>query len=141
MRTFALKTAVNGVALWLAAIALPDIRLGEQAPELSNRLITIVLVAIVFGVVNAVMKPMLTLFSLPMIVVTLGLFTIVVNAILLAVTAAIAGALGLDFYVDSFFWSAIIGALIISFVSMLLNTLVKDERSRADRAGRGGGVR
>lgn len=130
MRTFALKTVVNGVALWLAAIAIPEIRLGEQAPELMNRLVTIFLVALVFGIVNAVIKPLLTFFSLPMIVLTLGLFTVVINALLLEVTAAIAGAIGLDFYVDSFFWAAIVGALIVSFVSMLLNTLLKDERRR-----------
>ncbi len=130
MRNFALKTAVNGVALWLAAIVLPEIRLGEQAPELSNRLVTILLVALVFGVLNAVMKPLVTLLSLPMIILTLGLFTIVVNAIMLEITAAIAGAMGLDFYVDSFFWAAILGSLIVSFVSVLLNALLKDERRR-----------
>lgn len=130
MRNFVLKTAINGLALWLAAIVLPEIRLGEQAPELSNRLITILLVALVFGVLNAVMKPLVTLLSLPMIILTLGLFTIVVNAIMLQVTAAVAGAIGLDFYVDSFFWAAILGSLIVSFVSMLLNTLLKDEQRR-----------
>lgn len=130
MRNFALKTAINGVALWLAAIVLPEIRLGEQAPELSNRLVTILLVALVFGLLNAVMKPLVTLFSLPMIILTLGLFTIVVNAIMLELTAAVAGAIGLDFYVDSFFWAAVLGSLIVSFVSMLLNTLLKDEPRR-----------
>ena len=130
MRNFALKTAINGVALWLAAIVLPEIRLGEQAPELSNRLVTILLVALVFGLLNAVMKPLVTLLSLPMIILTLGLFTIVVNAIMLEITAAVAGAIGLDFYVDSFFWAAILGSLIVSFVSMLLNTLLKDEPRR-----------
>ncbi len=130
MRNFALKTVINGLALWLAAIALPEIRLGETAPALSNRLVTILLVALVFGVVNAVLKPVVTFFSLPVIFLTLGLFTIVVNAIMLMITAGLAGALGLDFYVDSFFWAAIVGALIISFVSMLLNTLIKDEPRR-----------
>lgn len=130
MRNFALKTAINGVALWLAAIVLPEIRLGEQAPELSNRLVTILLVALVFGLLNAVMKPLVTLLSLPMIILTLGLFTIVVNAIMLELTAAVAGAVGLDFYVDSFFWAAVLGSLIVSFVSMLLNTLLKDEPRR-----------
>lgn len=126
MRNLALKTVVNGAALWLAAIVLPEIRLGEQAPELSNRLLTILLVALVFGLVNAMLKPLVTVLSLPAIVLTLGLFTVVVNAVMLEVTAAIAGAVGLDFFVDSFFWAAILGALIVSFVSILLNTLVRD---------------
>lgn len=130
MQNFALKTVINGVALWLAAIALPEIRLGEQAPALMNRLVSILLVALIFGLLNAAIKPLLTLLGLPLIVLTLGLFTIVINAIMLQVTAAVAGALGLDFYVDSFFWAAIVGALIISFVSMLLNTLIKDPKRR-----------
>ncbi len=126
MKTFALKTAINGLALWLAALVIQDIRLGERAPELSVRLVTILVVAIVFGLVNTLIKPVFSFFSFPFVVLTLGLFTIVINAIMLAITAAIAGALGLDFYVDSFFWGAILGSLVISFVSMLLNGLVKD---------------
>lgn len=85
--------------------------------------------AVVFGVVNAFMKPIVTFFSLPFILLTLGLFTVVVNALMLAVTAWIAGGLGLDFSIDSFFWSAILGALVLSFISMLLSTFVP-ERSR-----------
>jgi putative membrane protein len=127
MTSFALKTMINGLALWLAALVLPEIRLGEQAPQLSNRLGTILLVALVFGVVNALIKPVLMLFSLPFLILTLGLFTIVVNAILLEITAGLAGAFGWDFYVDSFFWAAIGGSLIISFVSILLNALLRDE--------------
>ncbi len=126
MKTFALKTAINGLALWLAALVIQDIRLGEQAPELSIRLVTILVVAIVFGLVNTIIKPVFSFFSFPFVALTLGLFTIVINAIMLAITAAIAGALGLDFYVDSFFWGAILGSLVISFVSLLLNGLVKD---------------
>jgi putative membrane protein len=126
MQKFALKTVVNGLALWLAAVALSDIRLGEDAPELANRLLTILLVAVVFGLVNALVKPIATFFSFPFIIVTLGLFTLVVNALMLELTAALSGALGLDFHVDSFFWGAVVGALIISFVSILMNAFVRD---------------
>lgn len=130
MRTFALKTAINGLALWLAALVLPQIRLGEEAPRLSNRLVTILLVAVVFGVVNTLIKPVFSFFSLPLLVLTLGLFTVIINALMLVITAAVCGALGLDFHVDSFFWAAILGSLIVSFVSLLLNTLIKDEGAR-----------
>ena len=126
MQAFLIKTAVNGVALWVAALAVTGIRLGEDDPELSTRLLTIALVALVFGLVNAVIKPVVSLLSLPFIVLTLGLFTLVINAFMLQLTAWIAGPLGLDFAVDSFFWDAVIGAIVITLVSMVLNVLVPD---------------
>lgn len=129
MANYALRIGVNAVALWLTALVVPGIHLGESAPSLANRLLTILLVAIVFGVVNAFMKPLVTFFSLPFIVVTLGLFLIIVNAAMLAITAWLAGVLGLDFSIGSFFWDAVLGALVLSFVSMLLATLVPDRRA------------
>ena len=77
---------------------------------------------------NALVKPIVTLFSLPFIVLTLGLFTLVVNALMLQLTSWLAGALNLDFHIDAFFWDAIFGALIITFVSLLLNILLPDGR-------------
>lgn len=130
MQTLALKTAINGLALWLAALILPGIRLGEEAAELSNRLVTILLVALVFGLVNTLIKPFVKILSFPLTVLTLGLFTVVVNALMLVITAAIAEAMGLDFRVDSFFWAAILGSLVVSFVSMLLSTRAGDGRRR-----------
>ncbi|MDO5711204.1 MAG: phage holin family protein [Micrococcales bacterium] len=126
MVNLAIRVGVNALALWLTALVVPGIRLGEESPSLSNRLVTILLVAVVFGIVNAAMKPVVTFFSLPFIVLTLGLFTIVVNAAMLAITAWVSGGLGLDFSIDSFFWSAILGALVLSFISMLLSTFVPD---------------
>jgi putative membrane protein len=127
MKTIAIKVLVNGVALWVAALVLSDgIHLGQRADSLSARLLTILFVAVVFGLVNALVKPIATLFSLPFIIVTLGLFTLVVNALMLQLTSWLAGALNLDFHVDSFFWDAILGALVITFVSMLLNVLLPD---------------
>lgn len=128
MQTFAIRTLVNAVALWLTALVVPGIQLGEEAPALSNRLVTIVIVAVIFGVINAVIKPVVSFFSLPFIVLTLGLFTIIVNALMLAITSWIAGGLGLDFHVDGFFWSAVLGALVLSFISMLLSMLLPDGR-------------
>jgi putative membrane protein len=126
MQSFLIKTAVNGVALWVAALAVGGIRLGEDDPALSTRLLTIALVALIFGVINAVIKPVVALLSLPFIVLTLGLFTLIVNAFMLQITAWIAEPLGLDFAVDSFFWDAVVGAIVITLVSMVLNVLVPD---------------
>jgi len=131
MRTIGIKVLVNGVALWVAALVLSDgIHLGQRADSLSARLLTILFVAVVFGLVNAFVKPIAKLFSLPFIILTLGLFTLVVNALMLQITSWLAGALNLDFHVDSFFWDAILGALVITFVSLLLNILIPDGNDR-----------
>ncbi|GAB96999.1 putative membrane protein [Kineosphaera limosa] len=126
MANIALRIGVNAVALWLTALVVPGIRLGESATSTGNQIVTILLVAAVFGVVNAFMKPVVTFFSIPFIVLTLGLFLIVVNAAMLVITAWLAGVLGLDFSVDNFFWSAILGSLVLSFVSWVLATLVPE---------------
>ena len=131
MRTIGIKVLVNGVALWVAALVLSDgIHLGQRADSLSARLLTILFVAVVFGLVNAFVKPIAKLFSLPFIILTLGLFTLVVNALMLQITSWLAGALNLDFHVDSFFWDAILGALVITLVSLLLNILIPDGNDR-----------
>lgn len=130
MKSFAIKTLVNGIALWVAAIVVPGIHLGEDASHLSTRLLSIVGVAVVFGLVNAALKPIVTFFSWPAIILTLGLFTWVVNALMLQVTSWFAGSLGLDFHVDHFFWSALGGALVISLVAMLLHMLLPDSVER-----------
>ncbi len=91
-------------------------------------------VAIIFGIVNAILKPILTVLSLPFIVVTLGLFLLVVNAILLQLTSWISGNLDLAFHVDHFWWDAVFGALIITVVASVLNAIVPDrDRARARR--------
>ena len=96
MRTIGIKILVNGIALWVAALVLKDgIQLGTDAQSLGSWLGTVFLVAVIFGVVNALVKPIVTLFSLPFIVLTLGLFTLVVNALMLQLTSWLAGWLNL----------------------------------------------
>jgi putative membrane protein len=126
MRSIAIKIAVNGIALWVAALVIPGIHLGENADQLSNRLITILLVAILFGLINAFVKPIATFFSFPFIVLTLGLFTLVVNALMLEITSGLSHALGLDFDVEHFFWDSVLGAIVITLVSMVLNLILPD---------------
>ena len=126
MRSLAIKIAVNGVALWVAALVIPGIHLGENADQLSNRLLTILLVAVLFGLINAFVKPIATFFSFPFILLTLGLFTLVVNALMLELTSGLSHALGLDFDVEHFFWDSVLGALVITLVSMVLNLVLPD---------------
>lgn len=122
-----LKTGVNGVALWVAGLVIDGI-VFNQSTEWTGTVVTIVLVALVFGLVNAVIKPVVKLFSLPLIWLTLGLFTLVVNALMLELTSWLAGHLGLGFHVDRFFWSAVLGAVVVTIVSMVLNVAVPDRK-------------
>lgn len=122
-----LKTAVNGVALWVAGALLAGISFAKDT-EWTGTVVTVVLVALVFGLVNAVIKPVVKLFTLPLIWLTLGLFTLVVNALMLELTSWLAGKLGLGFHVDAFFWDAVLGAIIITVVSMILNVVVPDPK-------------
>ena len=122
----ALKTGVNAVALWVASALVAGITFTPPEATWTSTAVSIVLVALVFGLVNAAIKPVANLLSLPLIWLTLGLFTVVVNALMLELTAWIASQIGLVFAVDSFFWAAVLGAVIISVVSMLLNVVVPD---------------
>ncbi len=126
MQNMLIKVGVNAVALWVAALVVQGVRLGETADKLSTRLLTIVLVAAVFGVVNALVKPIATFFAFPAIVLTLGLFTFIVNAFMLQITEWICHGLGLDFTIDHFFWNAVMAALVITLVSMVLSFVLPD---------------
>ncbi len=127
------RIVVNGLALWLAAVIVPGIHIGEQG-DTSHTVGTVLVVAVIFGIVNAILKPILTVLSLPFIVVTLGLFLLVVNAIMLQLTSWISGNLDLAFHVDHFWWDAVIGALIITVVASILNAVLPDrDRARARR--------
>ncbi len=126
MKSIAIKLLVNGVALWVAAFLLPGITLGPSA-TLSRQLITLLWVAVIFVLVNALIKPVLKLLALPVIILTLGLFALVVNAAMLELTSWFAGKLDLAFHVDQFVWDALLGSLIITVVSMLLHAILPDD--------------
>ena len=128
MRTlwdFAVKILVNGAALWVAALVVSGIHFGQGA-EWTGTLRAVLLVALVFGVFNAVLKPIVSALSLPLIWLTLGLFTLVINAAMLQITSWASGKLGLAFHVDHFWWDAVGGALVITFVAMVLHALIPD---------------
>jgi putative membrane protein len=126
MKSFALRVLVNGVALWVAAFFVKGIHLADGAASTTSQIITILWVALIFGLLNALIKPILTILSLPVIVLTLGLFTLIVNAAMLELTSWFAGVFNLDFHVDQFFWDAVLGAILITIVSMILNAILPD---------------
>lgn len=115
----------DAVAIWVAAYLLDGIEIGGSG---SSFFLTLLAVAVIFGVLNAIVKPILKLLSLPLIVLTLGLFLFILNAIMLSLTSWLSGAVGLDFHVDSFFWDAVLGAIIVSAVSLVVDMVLPDGR-------------
>jgi putative membrane protein len=115
------KLVINAVALLVTAWLVPGIYLSAAKPgPTTNDWVTLLIVALIFGFVNAVIRPILIVLSLPLEIITLGLFIFVINAFMLLLTSWIAQGMGLGFRVDGFV-PALLGALIISIVSFVLN--------------------
>lgn len=121
MLSLLVRLVVTGVALWVATEIIGGVSLDTDST--SEMLLTLGGVAVIFTVINALIRPLVVVLSLPAYILTLGLFTFVVNALMLWLTSWIAGKLDLSFHVDGFFWAAVLGSLVISFVSWVL-TLV-----------------
>jgi len=119
VRRILLRLLINAVALWVAVLIVPGIH-AENA-------LTILVVALIFGVVNALVRPLVAFFTCPMLILTLGLFIFVINALMLWFTAWVAGQLNLGFGIEGGFWHAFWGALVISLVSFSISLLIKDE--------------
>lgn len=121
---FLLRLIINAVALLITAWVIPGIHLGAAGPHpTTHDWVTLLIVALIFGLVNAVIRPILILLSLPLEIITLGLFIFVINAFMLLLTSWIAQGMGLRFRVDKFL-AALLGALIISIVSFILSRVV-----------------
>ena len=89
----------------------------------------LLLVALVFGVLNAIVRPVLKLLTCPLLLLTLGLFTLVINGVMLWLTSVASDVLNLGFHVNGF-WAAFFGALVVSVVSIVLSVFVRDEEER-----------
>lgn len=123
MKNFVVKTVANSAALAVAIWILDKITLtGESTPK---KVITLILVALVFGVVNFLVKPVVKLLTLPLFILTLGLITLVINALMLLLTSWLAEQFSLSFHVEGF-WTAVLGGLIISVVSWAMNVILPD---------------
>jgi putative membrane protein len=123
---FAIQTVINGIALWVAAWAVPGITFGDSSTT-SSTFWTVAIVALIFGLVNALVRPIAALLSLPFIILTLGLFIFILNAAMLQLTSWLAGQFNLAFHVNEFFWDAIWGSLIITFVSLILGFVKRSD--------------
>jgi putative membrane protein len=120
MSKLLIRLIINAAALWVAVQLVPGIHLGE-GPNVA--VASLLLVALIFGLINALIKPIVKLVTCPAYILTLGLFTFVVNALMLQLTALLSdGTLTVDR-----FWDALFGGIVISIVSTLLSVFVSDE--------------
>lgn len=124
MKNFVVKTIANAGALAVAIWLLDNITLSGGST--ARKALTLVLVALIFGLVNFVVKPIVKVLTLPLFILTLGLITLVVNALMLLLTSWLADQFDLSFHVEGF-WTAVLGGLIISIVSWALNVVLPDE--------------
>ena len=123
---FLVRLLVNAAALWVATRLVSGVTYsGGWLPFLG--------VALVFGIVNAFIRPVARVLTFPLIIVTFGIFALVVNGLMLWLTSKVAGALDLGFHVSGF-RAAFLGALVVSIVSMVLSMFVSESTSSNSRA-------
>ncbi len=119
-----IRLLITAVALWIATLVVPGIELSTTSPL--RAVGTLVAVAVIFGLVNAILRPIIKTVGCAFYVLTLGLVALVVNGLLFLLTGWIAGQLDLPFRVDGFWPSALVGALLVGVVSWVLNMVVPD---------------
>jgi putative membrane protein len=120
MNRFLLRLLINAAALWVATRVVPGVTYsGDWIPFFG--------VALIFGAINSFVGFTTKILTFPLIIVTLGLFIFVINGLMLWLTSAASGALGLGFRVEGF-WAAFWGALVVSLVSMALSLMMRPPR-------------
>ncbi|MFF9376228.1 phage holin family protein [Streptomyces griseoluteus] len=124
MKNLLVKTIANAGALAVAVGLLDKITLTGDST--GKKVGTLIVVALVFGLVNLLVKPVVKVLTFPLFILTLGLITLIVNALMLLLTSWVCGQLNLSFHVEGF-WTAVLGGLIISLVSWALNLVLPDE--------------
>lgn len=122
-----IRWAVSAFALFVAAWMVPGIDVRDGAGWA-----VYAVMAVILGFVNAILRPLLKLLTCPLIILTLGLFTLVLNGLTLWISARLANAVfGVGFYINGF-WAAFLGSLIVSLVSVILSTLIPDDEEKED---------
>ena len=119
MIKFFFRWVINAVALYAAVWIVPGIEyLGSWTGILT--------LALIMGLLNALVRPLLKFLTCPLIILTLGLFTLVINTVMLLLTSSIGQSFGIPLTVDGF-WSALLGSLVISIVSIIMSIIFRDE--------------
>jgi putative membrane protein len=119
-----LRLVITAVSLWIATLVIGGIQLTTDS--VPGKVGTLLAVAVIFGIVNAVLRPIIKTIGCGLYVLTLGLIAIVINGLLFLLTSWIAGQFDLPFHVDDFWPSAVLGALLVGIVSWVLNMFIPD---------------
>jgi putative membrane protein len=128
MGLFLLRAALTGFALWVVTLVVPGLSFVGGSTTWA-KIGIILVVAVIFGLVNAIIKPIVQILSLPLYILTLGLIHIVINALMLWITAWITrNTTHWGLQIDNFWWTAIWAAIVLSIVSWALSLLVRDAR-------------
>ena len=124
-----IRVIVNAIALWITALVVPGIDVGGS--NAGHTVLTVLVVAVIFGVVNAVLKPIIKVVGCVFYILTLGLIALVVNALLFLLTDWIGQQFDLPFTIDGF-WPAFWGAIVMAVVSWVLSFLVPEPRAETE---------
>lgn len=116
-----IRWLISGLPIAAAAAIVPGIHVD------GNGVTVVAVMAIILGLASALVRPLLAILTCPLIILTLGLFVLVINAVSFLIATSFANWLGVGFYVESF-WDALLGSLIVSMVSTVLSMLLYDER-------------
>jgi putative membrane protein len=119
MTKFILRWMINIVAIYAAILIVPGI-------DLQSGLVSVLWLALIFGLINAFVRPLLKLLTCPLILLTLGLFTLLINTFLFWLTSQIGQAFGIDLVITGF-WPAFLGGLVVSVVSVVMSLILRDE--------------
>ncbi len=124
---FLLKVIINAVALWLTTLIVSGVTVQPYADDTTATVLTYLLIAAIFGVVNAIVGTAIRIVAFPIYIITLGLISLVVNALLLLIVSWISDAMGFGLHVDGF-WSGVLGALVLGIIAWLFGLIVRPSR-------------
>jgi putative membrane protein len=124
MARFLIKLIVNAVALWITTLIVAGVHVVPYAPDNGALNVTYLLVALIFGLVNAIVGGFIRVVAFPLYILTLGLISFIVNGLLLMLVAWISGFFGFGLVVDSFWWG-VFGALVLGIISWILGLIVR----------------
>ncbi|HEX3003874.1 MAG TPA: phage holin family protein [Angustibacter sp.] len=126
MKSFLIKVVVNAIAIWVATLVVSGISVSSPRDSTASTVLTYLVIGAIFGLVNAIVKPVVKVLAFPFYILTLGLLTFVVNALMLELTAWLSSHTSLTLTIDHFWWDAVWGALVVTLVSLVLNTILPD---------------
>ncbi len=121
---FLLRVIINSVALWLTTLIVSGVSVHPYAGGTTATVLTYLLIAVIFGVVNAIVGTVIRVVAFPLYVLTLGLISFIVNGLLLLIVAWISDAMGFGLHIDGFWWG-VLGALVLGIIAWLIGLVLR----------------